>query len=118
MNDQIGKTLEIIHRLEGWNCVLCKKRHVEVHHIIEKSKVNGKARAIVESKPELLVKLCPQCHRGIEGAHSLMATRQRIFDHKVRVYGLNGMRRALNSVNVQLKIKLTWEGLGYEILDK
>ena len=115
MSNRIEKTLEIIYRLEGRDCILCGKRNTEVHHIIEKSKVNEKARNVIECKPELMTKLCPQCHRGIDGAHSLMRTRQRIFDHKVIMYGLDGMKRALNSVNMQLKIKLTWEGLGYEI---
>lgn len=115
MNARIAAALEEVRQVEGLECLLCQRPGSwEVHHLVPKSAVAGKARKEGERRPELLVQLCPMCHKGPWGVHSSAQAKQRLFARKVQVYGREKMDRALAAVNIHLKLRLTWAGMGYE----
>lgn len=115
MNARIAAALEGVRQTEGLECLLCRRPGSwEVHHLIPKSAVAGKARKEGETYPELLVQLCPACHKGPYGVHSISAARKCLFAKKVQIYGQQGMDMALAVVNNYLKLPLTWAGMGYE----
>lgn len=82
--------------------------------MVPKSAAAGKARKEGETYPELLVQLCPMCHKGPYGVHSSKQAKQWLFAGKVQAHGREKMDRALAAVNAHLKLELTWAGLGYE----
>lgn len=116
MNARIAAALEEVRQIEGLECLLCRRPGSwEVHHMVPKSAAAGKARKEGETYPELLVQLCPTCHKGPSGVHSSKQAKQRLFARKVQVYGgREKLLLALAAVNDHLKLPLTWAGLGYE----
>lgn len=115
MNTRIAAALEGVRQVEGLECLACcRPGSWEVHHLIPKSAVAGKARKEGERYPELLVQLCPTCHKGPYGVHSISAAKKNLFAKKAQIYGQQKMDMALAAVNIHLKLKLTWAGMGYE----